>query len=203
MVLINKAKYLWLIWSDFLANRSVRKKWWWFAVGNTNRHQDPDLGDVINLTNLVSFLSEHSAQTQMCLFSHRPSVTLGQHRSLNLTICLSCYKTEISKQQNACNISYQYYILFLAMQNVDDLKILQETLHVLYRVSAHFRSGACLMSDDNLVSDSDNEFQNLRLSSAWSSSHEALRISRIICSPDFLQSRFSQASVHVSDVFSR
>ena len=79
----------------------------------------------------------------------------------------------------------------------------EDILHVLYRVSAHFRSEACLMSDDNLVSDSDNESQNLRLSSAWSSSHEALRISRIICSPDFLLSRFSQASVHVSDVFSR
>ena len=81
-------------------------------------------------------------------------------QSDNLSLLLQNRNKQTAKRKT------QYYILFLAMQNVDDLKILQETLHVLYRVSAHFRSGACLISDDNLVSDSDNEFQNLRLSSA-------------------------------------
>ena len=111
---------------------------------------------------------------KMCLFSHRPSVTLDQNRSLNLTICLSSYKTRSEGEVRRGILYCNWYLVRYKFAT-----------QVLYRASAHFLSEACLMFDDNLVWDSDNESPNLRLIPAWSSSHGALRLSQIICSPAF------------------
>ena len=92
-VSINKAEYLWVISSDFPANRSVRKTEddLQSATQTGSRLQTWEM----SLTwQIQSHLCPGSAHRhKMCLFSHRPSVTLDQNRSLNLTICLSCYKT--------------------------------------------------------------------------------------------------------------